>query len=285
MKRLNFKFVNAVKLFLRIIVVMILILFLTVSFLILSHPYVWNSIESVVSTAIDEWFVDYPNDVLSKKLENNNESNTVNDRSFEIKYSLPSNDSLSFAEVTNTIALMSMLIDLRSEPAVRSFVIYAPTVKTNSFQPFVEWLKSKQLDELEIRKQISKLLSETPNDRRIAKPELISDIISAQWHKNDAPSVQGTIVHTWKRWGVTMIGAGSFPEESSSLKKDQLLSIFISSYFKAILYDEVQSVLLKTPDLYWNQFISGMDCDLTEQSGSMQQSREQSESNQGQFSR
>jgi len=170
----------------------------------------------------------------------------------------------SFFAITNTVALLSALIDVQSECCVRSCGLIIDMLKANNYRSDTELFKSlllekelNQLDELFkpviIRDRVAKLLSLEKNNRRLAIKEVREDIKFASMSIN----INGIVERTYKRWGVTIRRLGPYDPIRDGLplsSEEQVFLLVFTSHYKAILYEEVEKYLIQQAMTSGNQY-------------------------------
>lgn len=243
------------------IVIVIFILLFVVSGLVLTHPYVVEAIKTVLSSAFSNWFRQSPMDEFNK-VSGHELAETKEDSP---KYRIPifTEETLSFAEVTNAVTLVSILIDARSECAMLCLRKDIDVKKINPSLPFhyIEWFNRVELNRSKIKKQVAELFDEEKDKRDSAIKRLFFDIKRTRLnYKNLSHKGWTTVEYSWKRWGVEIKTPG-YPvygeagEFQSLSEEERLLSALISSHFKAILYEEIKTILFERTGSSWLQYL------------------------------
>jgi hypothetical protein len=152
----------------------------------------------------------------------------------------------SFSAITNTVALLSALIDIRSECCVRSYGLVIECKVDELLKSHILGKELNELDELFkpviIRDRVAKLLSPEKNNRRLAIKEVREEIKFASMSIN----INGTVERTYKRWGVTIRRLGPYDPIRDGLplsSDEQVLLAIVTSHYKAFLYEEVEKYL------------------------------------------
>ena len=171
---------------------------------------------------------------------------------------------LSVSAITNTVALLSAFIDVRSECCVRSCGLIIDALKANNYRSDTELLKrlclEKELNKLDdlfkpiiIRDRVAKLLSPEKNSRRLA----IKDVRQETRFASMSININGTFERTYTRWGVTIRRLGPYDPIRDGLplsSDEQALFAIATSHYKALLYEEVEKHLIQQAMSSGNQY-------------------------------
>ena len=162
---------------------------------------------------------------------------------------------------TNVVALVSALIDVRSESVVRGLGAEVKRVKHNphldndhlSYNALKTRLFVQRLDPGVIRYRVAELLSPSRDVRDHAIGKVLKDIESTF-----DPSY-GTGLRSFTRWGVTIermypIYANPLVDDPPLSPDQQVFLAIVTSHYKAILYEEVEKCLIKQAVSSGNQY-------------------------------
>lgn len=185
------------------------------------------------------------------------------DECIKVTNNAPAFDRIRFltCDRTNVVALFSALIDVRSESFVRRLGEEVERVKHNphlvndhlSYNALKTRLLVQRLGPEALRYRVAELLSPSKDVRDHAIGEVLKDIESTF-----DPSF-GTGVRSFTRWGVTIermypIYAYPLVDDPPLSSDQQVLLAIVTSYYKAILYEEVEKCLIKQAVSSGNQY-------------------------------
>ena len=185
------------------------------------------------------------------------------DECIKVTNNEPALDLVQFltCDRTNVVALVSALIDVRSESVVRGLDAEVKRVKHNphlvndhlSYNALKTRLFVQRLDPGVIRYRVAELLSPSRDVRDHAIGKVLKDIESTF-----DPSY-GTGVRSFTRWGVTIermypIYANPLVDDPPLSPDQQVFLAIVTSHYKAILYEEVEKCLIKQAVSSGNQY-------------------------------
>ena len=185
------------------------------------------------------------------------------DECIKVTNNEPALDLVQFltCDRTNVVALVSALIDVRSESVVRGLdaevkrVKHDPHLVNNhlSYNALKTRLFVQRLDPGVIRYRVAELLSPSRDVRDHAIGKVLKDIESTF-----DPSY-GTGLRSFTRWGVTIermypIYANPLVDDPPLSPDQQVFLAIVTSHYKAILYEEVEKCLIKQAVSSGNQY-------------------------------